>query len=414
MNVLLVGHHPSIARLLSFGASGEDIQLFLLEEPSISNSRMQYLHLGGNRYGGVVERRSGRYQQDDGFLRVVQAWAQDVRFDAVIPGREYGVSGANLAARMLGLPFTSDSAVRSCTDKLALREMENVANLPHPRYAEVRSVHDIKEFVDTNGNAALKPANRHASLGVVKVDSRSDLGTAWDFVRTTLGPWALPDRDLQWRYLVEEWLDGPQVSVETLVVDGAPVFHSTSLMEFAPQRSLLEIAVTVPASLSESQHGDVIQAQERFIEAMAPGRGLFHAEWRLTADGPRLLECAARMPGGMRPEQIWWSWGLNICSAFATVMAGGRPTIPDRPRATTIVRTHYPAAGTVRAIVGLELLEELPSVLDTRLNVRVGDKIPETVDPYNFALRYLIVEPDAGRARDVRKYLDAHLAILTV
>jgi biotin carboxylase len=413
MNVLLVGHHASIARLLTRATSGETFFVSLLEEPSIADRRLAHLHLGRRELGGVVERRSGAYHQDVGFLEVVERWARDVRFDAVIPGREYGVPAAYDAARMLGLPHTAEPAIRACTDKLALREMEDAAGLPKPWHAEVTSCLDIDRFTRKRGALALKPANRHASLGVAKVDADSDAGAAWRAVRETLGPWAIPDRDLKWRYLVEEWLDGQQVSVETLVVDGSPIFHSTSLMEFEPERSLLEIAVTVPAPLTELEHAELIAAQESFIGALRPERGIFHAEWRLTSGGPRLLECAARMPGGMRPEQIMWSWGFNICAAFAEIMAGECPAVPLGPRAATTVRTLYPPPGVVTEIAGVDLLDELPGVVDVRVNVGVGDIIPEVVDPYHFALRYLIVEPDADRARAVREHLDRHVAIRT-
>jgi len=410
-NILLIGHHSSVARLLSLPSSSRLHTVYLLEEPSIARETISPCHADQPHLGGIVAIRPGKYQQTHQHLETVTDWHNSVGFDAVIPGREFGVRAAQAAAKQLRLPFTSDSAVDVCTDKYRLRELCAAADIPQGKFGQVSDAEGVAEFVRKIGKSVLKPANRHGSLGVVAVSSPENATEAWGVATEDLGPWALPDRSLDWTYLIEEWLDGPQVSIETIVWEKEAIFHNVSLMEFEPEKSMLEVAVTVPAPLSDGVYRDLIKAKEAFLRTAGANRGIFHSEWKLTPNGPRLIECASRMPGGLRPEQILWSWGLNICEAFVDVMSGRRPEVPSHPHSISLVRTLYPSPGVVRGITGLRLLEETPTVVHFTNRLSIGDSFDRHPDAWGPTVQYMAVCQSEAELASTRALLDAEVAI---
>lgn len=176
--ILLVGYHPSVVRLLGGDLSDASEQLYLLEEPTLFTPELPFLHLDRPE-AGVIDVRLGRYQQSTEYREIVRRWHEEISFDAVMPGREYGVVAARDIARMLSLPHPSDTAVEACTNKLALRLLCQRAGIRQTAFHEVSGPNDVADFLASHSPAILKPANRHASLGVVRIDRVGDIARAW-------------------------------------------------------------------------------------------------------------------------------------------------------------------------------------------------------------------------------------------
>lgn len=413
-HVLLVGYHPSIGRLLAAPATSHPEQVHLMEEPSLFEPTLPFLHLDEPELGGIVEVRTARYQQRDEYSALVSSWADDISFDAVMPGREYGVQASGAIARMLDLPHPGKTAIEACTNKLKLRSVCGEFGIPQPAFSPVRSADDLREFVRANGSGVVKPANRHAALGVSKVEDAGEVEAAWLRTTSDPGPDAVSDRDLQWDYLAEEWLDGQQVSVESLVSQGTTVFHNVTWVELDPGLDFVEAACIVPAPLPESDYGAIIDAQEALLGAIQARVGLFHSEWKLTESGPRLLECAARVPGGLLPEQIWWAWDFNICLAFSQVLQGRKlaPRPPSSPRRACLIRFLYAEAGEVKSIEGLGVVRSTPQIADFKC-VSVGERVDATRNPWNYSARFVLVGDSVQEVQDLRARIDGEFRVVT-
>jgi biotin carboxylase len=414
-HILLFGYHPSIGRLLSVPALRPPEQVHLIEEPSLFTPTLPFIRLNQPELGGIVDVRVARYQQHDEYVPVVEKWREGMSFDAVMPGREYGVRASAATAKMLSLPYPGDTAIASCTNKLVLRRLCRDAGIPQPTFSEVRSSDDLRAFIADNGPAVIKPANRHAALGVSKLDAAEDADAAWLHATKDEGPDAVRDRRLRWKYLVETWLDGQQVSVESLVHHRSPIFHNVTWVEMEPGRDFVEAACIVPAPLPLEDRGAIIAAQEGLLLALHAEVGLFHSEWKLTRRGPKLLECAARVPGGLLPEQIWWAWDFNICLAFSQVLQGRAP-VPEPPQAANrvcLIRFVYAPAGEVKHIEGLARVSDLPKVVDFKCNLSLGDRVDAKRNPWNYAARFVLVGETVEELQDLRAHIEANLRIKT-
>jgi hypothetical protein len=119
------------------------------------------------------------------------------------------LQGAKVAAS-LGLPGGDPEVVMRCRDKHLTRQALATAGVPQPRSILGTTVDEALAAAEQIGDpVVLKPRALAASLGVVRVDTPTELATQFAFAHDTTVPGA-------WQYdvvvLVEEYATGPEIS----------------------------------------------------------------------------------------------------------------------------------------------------------------------------------------------------------
>jgi biotin carboxylase len=400
MRILMIGLNAGYRALIS---SRPDIELHVIEEQQIIDANP-----AAYAASWIREVRAGGYQQCDEAKKVAGAWHAEAGFDAVVPGMEYAVELAFQLARQWGLAEPGELAVRACTDKFALRVLAAAAGLPQPRFAAVTSAAQAREFFDGRP-MILKPVNRRASVGVIRVDHPGQIDEAW---RETVGASEgarVVDRELAWRFQAEDYIDGPEVSVESLVFGGRVIFENITGKQTTDGRYFTEVAHTVPAGLSAADSAGLLADVRRLLAAMDAVAGVFHSEWRISQDGPRLIECAARLPGDLIPALIARSRGVDLYDAFITVLAGQRPVLNPDPRGVAAVRFFRPPAGTFVRLDGQDALDRSPYVFDYEVNLRPGQRVPAFANSWQRAGYYALQCPDQAALEQEVKALERQL-----
>jgi biotin carboxylase len=388
INVLMVGLHDGYAQHF---ASDPDLRLHVLEEPDIHRRNPD----GYRRCepGGLI---LAEYQQRDDFLTAVPPWHERIGFDAVVPAWEYGVEAAGRLADALGLPSPGARAIGACVNKLALRALLAGTDIAQPRWAHVASEQDVREFY-RGTPVVVKPANRHASVGVVRVDAREDIAWAWHECAAANEVRTVTDRDRDIDFIAEEYVGGYQVSVETLVHRGVPVFDSVDLMETAGGPYFPILAVTVPAPIPPEDYAAAVDASRALVSALAVADGTIHSEWKIVDGRPHLIECAARVPGAFTPELAERVYGgFSMYGAQIRLLAGIEPVRPGPARSTAAVRWFHPPTGRLRAIRGAERLAGDPSVFLHRIKIAPGEVVPVCTDGWHRIGYFAVHAPEAA------------------
>lgn len=371
--ILMVGLHDGYRALFE---RVDDLHGYVLEEPAIHRQHPEaYADFAPDRL------LLADYQQSDGFVAQALHWHADVHFDAVVPAWEYGVEAAGRLAARLGLPCPGARALDACTDKIVLRSLVAGA-VAQPRWAEVVDAAQVAAF-HRGTPVVVKPSNRRASVGVVRVDRPEDVESAWQHCVHADESRAVSDRPRQARYLVEEFLGGYQVSVEVLVSRGVPVFDNVCYMETAGGPYFPVLAVTVPAPIPEVEYQAAVEAAHRLVAALDAEDGMIHSEWKIVDGVPYLVESAARVPGAFTPELAARAYdGFDMYEAQVRTLAGMRPA--DRPTAAAVASVRWldPPAGVVRAVHGLDRLAAEPSVFLQKVKVSAGDTIAPYTDSW--------------------------------
>src|SRR6185436_11430998 len=115
-------------------------------------------------------------------------------------------------AERLGLPGISVATAELACDKLRMKERFADAGVPVPWFSAVETPQALQRIaIERGSNLVIKPADSRGSRGVQRVAQVQDLTQAFLLARS---------HSPTERVIVEQYLEGPQVSTESVIVDG--------------------------------------------------------------------------------------------------------------------------------------------------------------------------------------------------
>lgn len=347
-----------------------DIHVHVIEEPQLWQAlQLEKRCLATASFHSFIP---AAYQQSDDFLGVVEALPT---VDCVLPGREYAVEPAARVAAALGLLGAGERAAASMRDKLRLREVTTGAGMKAPAYREVDGPAAIEEFMRREGPCVLKPANRHANLGVVILSEPGHVEDAWRLATAADEGAHLARPDTAWHYMVERRLVGPEYSTECLVQDGQITFVNVTRKRVSPGPYPLELGHDVPG-VSPEELERFAAAARQLVEATGFSTGVVHAEWVDDAEGLLLVEAAGRLPSGRITELIDLAFGFSLEGALLDVLSGRDVDLPAGPRqAASVGFITVGHEGTVSAIDGVDRVRTHPDAVTVKMLVEPGDEV---------------------------------------
>ena len=118
-------------------------------------------------------------------------------------------------AKELGIVGISDETAIKATDKGEMRKALAAHNVPIPKFHVVSSKQEFDEIVPLFTTPFIvKPADNSGSRGVIRLSDSSDKAAVDSAYEYSL------ESSRNGKVVVEEFMEGPEVSVETLSVDG--------------------------------------------------------------------------------------------------------------------------------------------------------------------------------------------------
>jgi biotin carboxylase len=245
--------------------------------------------------------------------------------DGVLCWDEARILQAAGVAEELGLPGGDPAAVGRCRDKHLTRDALAAAGVPQPRSALVEDVEEALATAERFGYpVVLKPRALAASLGVVLARTPAELTAQFAFAHDTTLPEApVYDRSV----LVEEYADGPEISVDCAVSAGETFALYVARKEVGYAPYFEEIGHRVDGA-------DPLLRDERLLEivrdthrALGFRDGMTHVELKLTSRGPKVIEVNARLGGDLIPYLGLRATGIDPGLAAAAVACGRRPDV---------------------------------------------------------------------------------------
>ncbi len=303
-------------------------------------------------------------------------------------------------ARHLGTSGPSAETARLATDKFAMKERFREAGIPIPWYAEVASADELSAIVhERGGSFVVKPVDRSGSRGVNLVDADCDLAKHFEEARAT---------SFSGRVQVEEFLEGLQISTETIVIDGqafTPGFadRNYGLLELFRPR-IMENGGWVPSCLDHHTRARVARVAEEAALALGIHDGPAKGDLVLTADGPKVIEIAARLSGGDFCESLVpLGTGVNYVRAVIQLATGDpvdRAELEPRFEIAVANRYFFPPAGTLRAIEGTESVRSQEWLEKLEFWYRPGDDVPDcTSHAARFGV-FVVTAPDRATCQE--------------
>jgi biotin carboxylase len=180
------------------------------------------------------------------------------------------------------------------------------------------------------------------------------------------------------RLLVEQLLEGPEISVEALIDRGEIVCMSVTAKLVLPGRNPVELGHTVPAAIGEPAARRLDGSMRDLVAATGFRSGILHAEWFLVeGEFPHLVECAGRMAGDGIPTLTDLVYGGSLTAGLLAVLTGhGDSVSRDRqPRRGASVRFLVAEPGIVRAITGVARARTMTGVLQVDVATAAGASV---------------------------------------
>lgn len=294
---------------------------------------------------------------------------------------ELGLLPAARINEALGLAGESVETVELLLDKARMRGRLAARGVSPVAAAVGRSAADVREFAAAHGLPIIvKPVRESGSLGVFHVRDREGVDAVAARFRSLDGEWSardLSDAAPFDEFLMEEYLDGPEISVETLSFDGRHVVIAVTDKETGGA-GFVEVGHAQPSGVPPGTLREVTRLVTDFLDAVGLRNGPGHTEVRLTSRGPRIIESHNRVGGDRINELTALAYGVDM-ERYALAAGLGilaPPAAPPEPRGGAAVRFLTPEPGRVVEVTGADEVRADPACVELRLGVRPGAVVP--------------------------------------
>ncbi|WP_129298328.1 ATP-grasp domain-containing protein [Streptomyces lydicus] len=299
-------------------------------------------------------------------------------------------------ARQLGLPTTAPEVLQGCRNKHTSRSLFARHGVPSATSVSVRAEREAADAARRIGYpVVLKPAAHAASMGVVRVDTAGELPAAYAFAAQAAGHGVENTQ-----VLVEEYLDGPEVSVECVTHQGQTSVVAVTRKTVGCAPYFEELAHVVDAT--DPMLATVAPAAVAAIDALGISDGVSHVEIRVVDGRARLVEVNARIAGDMISHLVHLATGVDLARAASDIACGQAPDLtPTRSQAAAI-RLIYPAySGT---LTERRLDGDFPWLERVTFQREVGDPLvlPPHGDMFSARIGYLITTGSSAAAAQAR------------
>ncbi|MDQ3405093.1 MAG: ATP-grasp domain-containing protein [Actinomycetota bacterium] len=307
-------------------------------------------------------------------------------------GREDSMVSTYEVAEDLRAELNPASAIRLLADKHAMRELLAERGLSAVTFAAAETRHDVADALRTVGYpAVVKPTALAGSRGVFLWQGPDDR-EAWTA--------AVDQYAYDGPFLVEEYLRGPEYSVETLSADGEHQIIGITEKWLGPPPSFVEVGHVHPAPLPDDRRQAIEELTIALLTVCGYRFGPAHTEVIWTENGPRIVESQARLGGDRIPRLVELSTGLDIEQAIFARLAGHSPE-PVSHTATAIVRYFTFPPGLVEEIRGVDAVRALDHVDELAMGIEPGQHAPAVRDSKSRHGHVIVsgTTPEQARAR---------------
>ncbi|MFE6774876.1 ATP-grasp domain-containing protein [Streptomyces sp. NPDC057702] len=322
-------------------------------------------------------------------------------FDGVITSCDYYLPTVAEVAARLGLPGAPPRAVTDACRKDVTRRALQAAGVPGPRFAVCADWAATAEGAREIGYPlVIKPVDLCAGMFVRRVDDEGDLSRAYralaDFPVNARGQRRAP------QVLLEELLEGPEVSVETVTFDGRTHVVGVTDKSIGGAPAFIETGHMFPAALDAPDAEAATTTARDALAALGLDHVVAHTEIKLTARGPRVVEVNPRPAGNRITELVRHVTGIDLAAAFVDVALGNPPDLTARATGLESAAIGFlvpGAAGVLEGIDGADGLTERPGVLEAQL-AAPGTAVKVAGSNNEYLGHVMAADPAGAGARD--------------
>ena len=302
-------------------------------------------------------------------------------------------------AKELNLPFYSVETAQWSTDKFKMKERFEFGGVPH---AQGRLISKVEEAEGLVFPVIVKPRDNSGSRGVKFCRDKKELQTSIDE--------ALENSKLD-TVLVEEFIEGPEYSIESLHHDG-----KSEVIQFTEKKTTefpynVELGHIQPANISDEN-------KQRIREIVAKiGKALYfvncpsHTELKINERGIFVIETSPRLGGDYITSTLTpLSTGVNLEDELLKISLG--EAINPAPKAIQYSGVRFfsfKEGSVIKHVPNEEFVKGWPHVVDFSFTLKEGDKVNRITSSLN---RYGQLILQAGNRDAIEEAFDKYEKVI--
>ena len=293
-----------------------------------------------------------------------------------------------VVAKEMGLVGISEETALKATNKAMMRETLKEKGVPIPEFFRISGKDEYLKAVDYFKNKQIKcivkPADNSGSRGVDLLSdftNNENINKAFEYSK---------QYSRSGEIVVEEYMEGPEVSVETLSVNGVchVVQITDKLTTGAPY--FVEMGHNEPSILKQDIQENIAQIACDAVNAIGIQNGPSHTEIKVTKDGPKIVELGARLGGdNITTHLVPLSTGVNLVECCIHVALGETPDFNSKIKKASAIRYLKTEFGVISAINGIDKAKKINGVYQISLVHHEGECVNEirsSVDRVGFVI----------------------------
>lgn len=345
------------------------------------------------------------------------------------------------ACKQLGLVYSCPDGIAVCNNKFLMRRVLKKHALSTVPFALCNNEQDLKQGADRVGYPLIaKPAFGGASAFIKKCSNWAELRSHYAHFLNDHGAAAfgdfygcahtLPEEDgRRYEYipgrsiLLEGYIPGVEGSVECVVVNKRihPLLINEKLLLTERSGTVLEnLLISPPASFTQTQCDQIRQYAVDCLRATGLTNAVVHFEFRMTEDGPVVIEINPRLGGlyvnaafrdlaDINPYQLYLSMLLGEQGTDAQLDAATQKVADARQRYAMLAI--YPEhSGHFKGIEGLDYLDSHERVLEYAQQ-DAGCHIDADIEEH-YLLKCWARVDDAGHAHALHDAIKQNLRVI--
>ncbi len=359
--------------ILIFG--GSDFQLSLIEQANELGLFTVVIdpdpHAVGQQIAGVFEVVGG--QDYEGTCAVVEKY----NIHAIITvATDKPLRMMARVAKHYGLLYIDEKVAEVSTDKHKMKEIFNQHDIPCAKGYLISELNDQIRYP-----AVFKPRDNSGSRGVIYCAGPEDAEVV---IKDTLQFTRLPS------ILVEEVVNGTEYSIESLHYGGKTRVIQITEKITTPLPYYIELGHIQPPNFSADIYRQIEELEERIAKIFNFDNCGSHNEVKIENGKITVIEVSPRIGGDLITSRLVpLSTGVNMERALIQIMLGEKPEVERRfEKASGVFFFSFPA-GTVRKMYNNDGIKKWPGVIDFRLSLKEGSRVPDIklgTDRYGYFL----------------------------
>lgn len=277
-------------------------------------------------------------------------------------GQDCAVTVAYVAKR-LGLPSIGDDVAYRTNNKLAMRSILGAAGIPQPAWGSRAKL--SYPFV-------IKSTDNCASRGVTIVRKYEEIDRALKLAVSNSS---------DGRYLEEQFIDGKEYSVDTVVYKGIVYPGGISDRVFLDKNEYaIQDGSITPSFLPAEIQQRMYWIMQDCADALGVKWGALKGDLIVDSNNKvYVLEVCARLSGGFDSQfRKPYSYGINLIKATIDLACGKELDFTDLiPKWSKFSQTFtvFPKPGIIKEIRGEEELKKITGIKQVFITKKVGDKV---------------------------------------